>query len=557
MKKLYILCLAFLAANILFAQQTVTINAPASIAGPIVGVAAADFEFKLTPGQKITGNVAIGIDSTVTDSTMRLIGCNKISNNVAGKIVLIRRGTCNFYNKVINAQTAGAIGILVYVRLGETPFQTGKTDTAAIKIPFAMIGYEDAQKMVKAINAGTITTVTFAIPSLYNSSTTYNYVSPLKDSVPVPLIVTMSNTTTTPYLKVLVKANVKSPSGILFITTGTIDTVKAQNNFGVATVPLFYPKEKGTYTVAYSNSVNTDTLFDSFIISDYIYAQDNLKPTGYTSTDSATFLNSGLVFDVGHFFQSGSAATTITHLGFAIHNWADIPKKDTFGMQLALFPDDYFNNYDKLDYNTIKATTKALQGYKITGFEKPDSMVYLELKTPVKLLNDTTYAVIVRYDGSGSANTKQPQYTSTAPRVENRIFQDLIYGYNPTTQANQFYARWSTSEKNTVRAYTIGFIPPKTSGINDLAAWEENQVTVFPNPISTNILSLQFNLSQNNKEVNLYITDQIGRLITQSKLTNVQKGVQEVNIGNLANGTYFVTVYGTDGWRTKLFQVVK
>ena len=556
MKKLLILCLAFIAGNLLSAQQTVTINAPASIAGPIVSVAAADFDFKLAPGQKITGDIVIGIDSTVSDSTSRLIGCNKISNNVTGKIVLIRRGTCNFYTKVINAQVAGAIGVLVYVRSGETPFQTGKTDTAAIKIPFAMIGYEDAQKMVKAVNAGTTTTVTFAIPSLYNPSTTYNYVSPLKDSVPVPLIVTMSNTTTTPYLKVLVKANIKSPSGILYITSGTIDTVAAKNNMGVATAPLFYPKEKGIYTVAYSNSVNTDTLFDSFIVSDYIYAQDNLKPSGFTATDSATFLNSGLVFDVGHFFQSGSQATTVTHLGFAIHNWADIPKKDTFGMQLVLFPDDYFNNYDKLDYNTIKATTKALQGYKITGLEKADSMVYVELKTPVKLLNDTTYAVIARYDGSGSANTKQPQYTSAGARVENRIFQDLIYGYNPTTQANQFYARWSTSDKNTVRAYTIGF-KPLVSGASDLPAWEENQVTVFPNPISNNILSLQFNLSQNNKEVELFITDQIGRLVTQSKLTNVQKGVQEVNIGNLANGTYFVTIYGTDGWRTKLFQVVK
>jgi minor extracellular serine protease Vpr len=43
------------------------------------------------------------------------IGCAApLSSALSGKIALIRRGTCGFYNKAINAQRAGAIGVVLY-----------------------------------------------------------------------------------------------------------------------------------------------------------------------------------------------------------------------------------------------------------------------------------------------------------------------------------------------------------------------------------------------------------------------------------------------------------
>ena len=558
MTKLFILCLTFFTASMVSAQQTVTINAPAAIAGKITSFSASDFGL-LTAGQTVTGNVVIGVDSTVTDSTSKLIGCNKISNNVKGKIVLIRRGTCNFSLKTLNAQAAGAIGILVYVRSGETPFQTSRADTGTIKIPFAMITFTDAQKMVQAINLGTTTTVTFNAQSFFNPATTYNYVSPIKDSVFLALYSEFKNGTAGDLTKIQIKADIKAPSGTLITATNVIPLLPANADSIYAALTPYIPKEKGTYTVTYSNSYNKDSIFDKFIISDYTFAQDNLVADNAIGFDSATFINSGLVFDVGHVFLSGHAPTTITHVGFAVHNWTDIPKTDNFGVQIILYTADNDNSLygGTLSYNDFKANTKTSEFYKITGKEKADSMVYLELKTPVKMVADTNYAVLIRYDGSGSANIKSPLFTTAGRRPLNYITQDLLYTYNPTNKANQFYSGYSDGSRHTVRAFTTGFVPPAVSGTNDLAAWEENQVTVFPNPISNNILQLQFDLTQNNKEVNLYVTDQMGRLISNSKLTNVQKSIRQINVGDLANGTYFVTIYGTDGWRTKLFQVAK
>src|SRR5207247_4459050 len=53
--------------------------------------------------------VATGTPATAND------GCvAPLSTALAGKIALIRRGTCGFYNKAINAQHAGAIGVVLY-----------------------------------------------------------------------------------------------------------------------------------------------------------------------------------------------------------------------------------------------------------------------------------------------------------------------------------------------------------------------------------------------------------------------------------------------------------
>ncbi|MGZ8707157.1 MAG: S8 family serine peptidase, partial [Gaiellaceae bacterium] len=53
--------------------------------------------------------VATGTPTTAND------GCiTPLSTELAGKIALIRRGICGFYNKAINAQRAGAIGVVLY-----------------------------------------------------------------------------------------------------------------------------------------------------------------------------------------------------------------------------------------------------------------------------------------------------------------------------------------------------------------------------------------------------------------------------------------------------------
>ena len=40
-------------------------------------------------------------------------GCNPLINNLTGKIAVIYRNTCEFGAKALNAQNAGAIGVII------------------------------------------------------------------------------------------------------------------------------------------------------------------------------------------------------------------------------------------------------------------------------------------------------------------------------------------------------------------------------------------------------------------------------------------------------------
>jgi minor extracellular serine protease Vpr len=98
----------------------------------VIGVASFDnthtnqFAFTATPDNAVFGyNVATGAPAPPGSGTYPLArtgtasslddACNPLpAGSLAGKVALIRRGTCTFYQKAINAQNAGAIAVVLY-----------------------------------------------------------------------------------------------------------------------------------------------------------------------------------------------------------------------------------------------------------------------------------------------------------------------------------------------------------------------------------------------------------------------------------------------------------
>ncbi len=80
----------------------------------------------------VTGGLAV---ASVAD------GCTAFTG-VSGKIAIIDRGTCNFTDKVMNAQQAGAIGAIIANNDGDSVFAMGGTNRR-IKIPSVMVGQGD------------------------------------------------------------------------------------------------------------------------------------------------------------------------------------------------------------------------------------------------------------------------------------------------------------------------------------------------------------------------------------------------------------------------------
>jgi hypothetical protein len=118
-----------------------TVNAPASIAGTYQAV-----ESSFSTGNKlvnvgpVTGQVIYYNDNAAGTTHEACTGAP--TNSINGKIALIDRSTCNFTVKVKNAQTAGAIAVIMINNVAGNPIIMGGTDNT-ITIPAVMISMAD------------------------------------------------------------------------------------------------------------------------------------------------------------------------------------------------------------------------------------------------------------------------------------------------------------------------------------------------------------------------------------------------------------------------------
>jgi Zn-dependent metalloprotease len=89
------------------------VNAPASVAGDYFAQSAF-FGPALTEAG-VTGDVVAALDPADANGPSTLDGCSALTNAaaVSGKIALVNRGTCTFTQKVLNAQAAGAVGVVI------------------------------------------------------------------------------------------------------------------------------------------------------------------------------------------------------------------------------------------------------------------------------------------------------------------------------------------------------------------------------------------------------------------------------------------------------------
>lgn len=86
------------------------------------------------------------------------LGCTAsggVPSSVAGKVVLIQRGVCTFYEKAANAQAAGAAGVILYNNtVGRiNPTVAGAT---TIAIPVVSITMDDGNKIATLLDAGPV-----------------------------------------------------------------------------------------------------------------------------------------------------------------------------------------------------------------------------------------------------------------------------------------------------------------------------------------------------------------------------------------------------------------
>lgn len=108
-----------------------------TVAGSDYGVYQSSFGAAFTTAG-VSGALAVYNDGTGVSSD----GCESSTTSLTGKVAIVDRGTCNFTVKVLNAQSAGAVGVIIVNNVASNAFAPGGTERR-VKIPSGMVSLSD------------------------------------------------------------------------------------------------------------------------------------------------------------------------------------------------------------------------------------------------------------------------------------------------------------------------------------------------------------------------------------------------------------------------------
>ena len=112
---------------------------------------------------------AIVDDGTTADS----LGCEPLVNgaDIAGKIAIVYRGTCEFGMKALNAQNAGAVAVVIVNNIPGPPVgMAGGTSGASVSIPVVMISQDAGALIHDEVVAGNVEMFIGSVQNMFQAN---------------------------------------------------------------------------------------------------------------------------------------------------------------------------------------------------------------------------------------------------------------------------------------------------------------------------------------------------------------------------------------------------
>ncbi|MDP4800014.1 MAG: T9SS type A sorting domain-containing protein [Crocinitomicaceae bacterium] len=500
-------------------------------------------------------------------------GCNPLFNDLTGKIAVVFRNTCEFGTKAINAQNAGAVGVIVINRNpGEVIAMGAGAEGANVTIPVVMVDINDGLALIAEMangpvvmflgnktglfpNDGGISAGAALLPrqamipsQLAQNGTEFNF----------DLGARIYNYGNQAQNNMTFTATITNPSGAtvynnqvtgISLASGDstdVDPSSANNlpNFSLASYP------EGTYTLTYTLGLSDGDDYDA----------DNILTTTFTVTDSlfsyaqadaTTGTPSG-----GNYYRPGTNNQTYSACQVIDNANASRLKADGIwfsattaaasgvlltGEEMALYMykwEDVFTDLNdaNLAFNTL---TEVANGYYYFPGDLQGETVYGAFTTPVALEDNQRYIACVQ-------------------TVNLNLYMGHENGTNLTWN-EAYYLQPMAPNESDGTWYAAGFGSDLPSSVaiavsdNDVSVAELNTVAgkAFPNP-ANDVVTVAI---EGEGTAQLTVTDVAGKVAMSASL-NLAAGQDNVNIASLTAGLYIFNVTLENG-KTAQFNVVK
>ncbi len=536
----------------LYAQQTLPfifeVTAPVHYAWTNEDVGeVVDFGVPIT--QTITGQLAWA-ETGNPDPVISQEICTPATNDLTGKIAMIRRGSCNFSLKIYHAQQAGAIAAIICNNdpAGGLVNMLGGDSASAVNIPAIFLRHDDCHTILAPLMTQGPVDAQFRVLNFYKQQAVLAYQTPLSQVKPLDSIgVTIANREMTTANNVEVSVQITDPDGEVATLTKTVN-ILPDSELDVRFDP-FTPDKTGTYQLLYSSSLYPqDAISGEFIITDHTFGLDNGVLNAGIGPSEQQFINLGLNYHMGSVYFPGPAGGVATHASFAVANPQDMAGETfiavLFDMNPANDPNYVIGN--PLDYSGYNAVATAL--YTYSGSEAPHELIVFELETltggAITLKPDGIYMMTVQYEGITTGNVIPPQFSHGGVNP--------YYTVNSTVYMDRLYiGGWSSGTNPAIRLHQDGFVTSQQPvSLLDGALFE-----LFPVPAGDNLyLRTRF---PNSTYTEIQIFDLAGRQVLSRIMPDVGDEQITLDIAHLQKGHYFLRIQTEDGFRTLHFKVVR
>jgi hypothetical protein len=582
MKKLLLTVSAIALSAATYAQVIVAGISPQSIvanyahtwADPAGGWGTPDFNI---PGTYVQDTLMIVDDGSTglnaQGNPISAEGCNPLINNLTGKIAVVFRNTCEFGAKALNAQNAGAVGVIVINRNPSEVIAMGAGATGTnVTIPVVMVDINDGLALIAEMangpvvmflgnktglfpNDGGISAGAALLPrqamipsqlaqngTEYNfdlGARIYNYGNQAQNNM------TFTATITNPAGATVYNNQVTGISLASGDSTD-VDPTQANNlpNFSLASYPA------GTYTLTYTLGLSDGDDYDADnILTSTFTVTDSLF--GYAQVDATTGVPKG-----GNYYRPGTNNQTYSACQVIDNANASRLKANGIwfsattaaasgvlltGEEMALYMykwEDVFTDLNdaNLAFNTL---TEVANGFYYFPGDLQGETVYGAFSTPVALEDNQRYLACVQ-------------------TVNLNLYMGHENGTNLTWN-EAYYLQPMAPNESDGTWYAAGFGSDLPSSLaiavsdNDVNVAELNTVAgkAFPNP-ANDLVTVAI---EGEGTAQLTVTDVAGKVAMSASL-NLAAGQDNVNIASLTAGLYIFNVTLENG-KTAQFNVVK
>jgi len=555
MKKLILsFGLVLLTANS-FSQVIFQVEAPAGIAGPYAITNPTWGADMTNPANSVLDTVMLAIDS---------LGCTPLTNDLTGKIALVYRGTCNFSQKALAAQDAGAIACIVVNNIPGEPVPMGAgTFAASVTIPVVMVSDLTGDLIHDAMEAGqTVVAFIGQKNGYYADDLGFTNADVLRadaNGMPVQLTQSAAEFTTTiggwvrnygtsDQTGITLNAKVNNGANVYDNTSTSFDLLSGDSafialpDFSLATYPA------GIYTITYAIEYGVtdqytldNSIVTEFNLNDSIYSLSRLDVAGkpITTVGTQPAPNDGSYSACVAFSNANASRLGVAGLYFS----ASINAPDSLDGQeilvTALKWEDVFTDINDANFGFTTLTEVASSSfyYPTTGGLNSVTQ-YQAFDVPIVLEDNQRYLfcaqtfdirVFLGFDENSSYNQN--------------IEQDLQV-FHPIESNGTFFRD----------GFTSGIVPSVGVKVFDAADLTINENVLetasFPNP-TKDVVTVKVKATGN---AVLTVTDLAGRTVSSEEVT-INNGQFTTNVSGYNSGTYVFSLVYDNGMNSQ-FKVV-